>query len=74
MVEQVYSSEKSQVCGSWVSVCTLGCFYNRVTNNVCRVCLSSVDIFNILMLLHTVQALFVLLSRIWEPSFSSCCM
>lgn len=57
MVEQVYSSEKSQVCGSWVSVCKLGCFYKRVTNHVCLVCLISVDIFSALMTLHTVQAL-----------------
>ena len=57
MVEQVYSSEKSQVCGSWVSVCKLGCFYKRVTNHVCLVCLNSVDIFSALMILHTVQAL-----------------
>ena len=74
MVEQVYSSEKSEVCGSWVSVCKLGCFYKRVTNHVCLVCLSNVDIFSALTTLHTVQALFMLMFRIWEPSVSLCCM
>jgi len=73
MVEQVYSSEKSQVCGSWVSVCKLGCFYKRVTNHVCLVCLSNVDIFSALMTLHTVQALFVLLFRIWKISVYVAC-
>ena len=74
MVEQVYSSEKSEVCGSWVSVCKLGCFYKRVTNHVCLVCLSSVDIFSALTTLHTEQALRMLMFRIWEPSVSLCCM
>jgi hypothetical protein len=49
MVEQVYPPDKSQMCGSWVSI------------HICLVCLN--DVYSALIKLHTVQAQFVFVTE-----------